>query len=59
MEDLKKILFEYEGKLKNTYSKRDLDLLKTLLIGKNGKINQLFKNLSTMDLQKKRNMHLN
>ena len=23
MEDLKKILFEYEGKLKNTHSKRD------------------------------------
>ena len=54
MKDLKKILFEYEGKLKNTHSKRDLNLLKTLLIGKNGKINQLFKNLPTMDLQKKK-----
>ena len=54
MEDLKKILFEYKGKLKNTHSKRDLDLLKTLLLGKGGKINQLFKNLTTMDLQKKK-----
>jgi len=54
MEDLKKILFGYEGKLKNTHSKRDLDLLKTLLLGKDGKITRLFKNLSNMDLEKRK-----
>ena len=54
MEDLKNILFEYEGKLTNTHTKEDLDSLKTLLFGKNGKINELFKKLSSMDEQKKK-----
>ena len=54
MEDLKNILFEYEGKLTNTHTKEDLDSLKTLLFGKKGKINELFKKLSSMDEQKKK-----
>ena len=54
MEDLKKVFFEYEGKLKNTHTKDDLDHLKTLLFGKNGKINQLFKKLPEIDLQEKK-----
>jgi len=54
MDDLKKILFENEGKIKNIHSKNELDSLKTILFGKSGKINELFKKLSELENDKKK-----
>ena len=54
MDDLKKILFENEGKIKNIHSKNELDSLKTVLFGKSGKINQLFKKLSELENDEKK-----
>ena len=54
MDDLKKILFENEGKIKNIHSKNELDSLKTILFGKSGKINQLFKKLSELENDEKK-----
>ncbi len=54
MDDLKKILFENQGKIKNIHSKDELDSLKTILLGKNGKINQLFKKLSELENNEKK-----
>ena len=58
MTDINTLKDEFIKKINLIKTKQDLDLIKTDLFGKSGKITFLFKNIANLDVDKKKNMHL-
>jgi Aminoacyl tRNA synthetase class II, N-terminal domain. len=54
MSDLDKISSIFNAKIDSVKSKEELQSLKTEFFGKNGKITQQFKNLGTLDPEKRK-----
>ena len=58
MSDLDKISSIFNAKIDSVKSKEELQNIKTEFFGKNGQITQQFKNLGSLEPEKKKSLHL-
>ena len=54
MSDIQSLRTEFTKKIEEKFNRQELDIIKTELFGKNGKITSLFKNLGTLPNDQKK-----